>query len=324
MDRGLVSVIVPAYRADRFLPESLDTVRRQTYASWEVIVVEDGSRDNTEELVQEFSKSVSNHRVVYRRHEKNQGLGATRNTAIAQARGEFVAFLDADDLWRESHLEAAVTALERESADVAFSTALMFEDGTGHLIGLWGPTRERLLATPRVLRKFPNWFFHRNFLIPSATVIRRTVLDAVGCFDTDSRLTFVEDLDYWLRCVKAGLKFHHVPGCHCLYRKGESGAATSNMPMILGRQAFVLTKHLDLEAVPRRLRRRQAAYFHAAAAIFHVDRDPRVAAEHLYRGWRIRPERLDLLLLSAWTRWAVPLLPDMGIAKAIRRRRGYD
>ncbi|MDZ7619371.1 MAG: glycosyltransferase family 2 protein [Patescibacteria group bacterium] len=320
MTPGLITIVIPAYRARQYLRDTLGTIARQTYASWEVVVVEDGEPDGTEALVREFSGQAAGRRVLYLRHETNQGPSAARNTALAEARGEFVALLDADDLWRETHLEAAVDALRRHDADVAYSTALMFEDGTGHLIGLWGPTRERLKAAPRALRTFPGWLLHRNFITPSATVLRRRVFEVIGGFDTTLRAS--EDLDLWLRGVRAGMAFVHVPGCHCMYRKANAGA-TGNLAVILCRQAYVLAKHLGMRGVPPALHRRQAVYFHVAAGVFNLDVNPRKAAEMFFAGWRLRPFRLDLLLLAAASRFLMPWLPNLGLVRRIKRSQGY-
>jgi len=319
---GLVSIVVPAYRADRYLGESLGSIARQEYRDWELIVVEDGSLGETERLVRAFAERMPpEHRVVYLRHETNRGPSAARNTALGQARGELVAFLDADDVWRETHLTSAVEALSREPADVAFSTALMFEDGTGHLIGLWGPTRERLLAARPALRTFPNWLYHRNFIIPSASVVRRRALDSVGGFDPELRLS--EDLDLWLRCVKAGMTFVHIPGCHCLHRKGHAGTATGDLAAILRAQASVLEKHVGLPTMTRGLERSQVAYFYTAAGLFFLETDASAASQLFFQGWRVRPLRLDLLLLAAWARVVLPYLPDFGLVRRFKRARGY-
>src|SRR5262245_29166396 len=101
----VVSIVIPAYKADHYLPDALQSVRNQTFKDWELIVVEDGTRDNTEKLVRDFAETVLPRRVTYLRHDKNQGLPATRNAAIQAAKGEFIALLDHDDIWNDNHLE---------------------------------------------------------------------------------------------------------------------------------------------------------------------------------------------------------------------------
>ena len=97
---SLVSVIIPAFNRAALLPRAIASVRAQTHQHWEVIVVDDGSTDNTREVVE----SMKDSRVTYCRHTVNRGAGAARNTGLRAARGEWVAFLDSDDWWRPEKL----------------------------------------------------------------------------------------------------------------------------------------------------------------------------------------------------------------------------
>lgn len=309
---GLVSIIVPAYRAERFLDGALDSVRRQRYPSWELIVVEDGSQGSTQARVEAFAREFPERRVVYLRHEQNRGLGATRNTAIQAAQGEFLALLDADDLWLESHLAAAVERLAQTSADVAYSTAVKFEDQTGLLLGVWGPTR-------RDLDQFPRSLVRRNFVTPSATVLRRRVVATVGLFSDDRTIHMCEDIDYWLRAVEAGLQFVHVPGCHCLYRKGAAEAGSTNPLPIVERQVWVLQRHRGTAGIPVSDWDRALTYYRTAAGMLHWEQDGRRAAPWFWAAWRGRPWRIDLLLVSVLCRTVCSLLPNLGIIRRINR-----
>jgi glycosyltransferase involved in cell wall biosynthesis len=307
---------MPAYRADRFIREALESVRRQRYANWEVIVVEDASHGDTRSIVDRFACEVPQRRVVYDRHEENRGVSATRNRAMGLGRGEFFAFLDPDDRWFDTHLERAVAALESEQADVAYSTSVMIEDGSGFLGGLWGPTRDEL-------KRFPDGLPRRCHLVPSAVVLRRSVTDRVGLFDTDPGLQFCEDLDYWLRSAAAGMKFVHVGGCHCMYRKGAAGAATNNVRRAVERHAYVLARHADNAALSRRAYRRALSYYRLAAGVLNLEVDKRRAAGFFYRAWRARPERIDLLVLTALAVTVLPLVPTGWFVRRLKRARGY-
>ncbi|MGQ9574271.1 MAG: glycosyltransferase family 2 protein [Thermoguttaceae bacterium] len=287
----LVSVVMPAFRADRWIAEALESVRRQSYTHWELIVVEDGSRGLTEQIVGDFARQVPWQRVVYVRHETNQGPSASRNTALAHARGPFLAFLDADDLWTCDHLAASLRALEEQGADVAYATAVTFDDKTGMLLGLWGPTREELAS-------FPASLLRRPYIIPSATVVRRRALDAAGLFDPAIR--FGEDLDLWLRCLQAGMRFVHVPGCHCLWRKGRAEAASSDLLACVEGLARVRRKNETLlGGISRRLQRQCEARGLAAAGRSCLGSDRRRSGQLLWRAWRLQPGRIDLLGLAA-------------------------
>lgn len=240
---ALVSIIVPAYKADEFLPAALSHIARQSYTEWELIVVEDASTGATEQIVADFAARHPLHRVVYRRHEVNQGVAATRNTAISMAHGAFIALLDADDLWQPDHLAASVAALQGDHVDITHSPVVVFDYETGHILSLWGPS-------PRERAQFPHGLFARNFVTPSSTVMRREVVEKVGPFDVTPELQGCEDLDYWLRCVQAKVRFLCIAGCHCLYRQGHPGAATSQAARILRRRALVLEKHLGMAEIP--------------------------------------------------------------------------
>ena len=97
MEIPLISICIPAFKAERYLAETLESVRGQSFKDWELIVTEDGSRDGTEAIVGGFAGTVPQP-VTYQRHDLNRGLPATRNTGIASARGTWIALLDSDDL----------------------------------------------------------------------------------------------------------------------------------------------------------------------------------------------------------------------------------
>ncbi len=101
MSGDLVSIIMPSWNTGRFIAESIESVRKQTYQNWELIIVDDCSTDNTDEVVGSFHDD----RIRYLKNEKNCGAALTRNRAIREARGEWIAFLDSDDLWAPEKLE---------------------------------------------------------------------------------------------------------------------------------------------------------------------------------------------------------------------------
>ncbi|MCL1463493.1 glycosyltransferase family 2 protein [Argonema galeatum] len=283
MTKPLVSVIIPAYNAEGLILEALMSVKAQTYPDWEIIVVEDASKDRTEEIVQEFARTVGDRNVKYIRHPNNQGPSVTRNTGIAQAKGEYLALLDYDDLWKETHLEAAVSKLQESGADLAYCTVQKFEDGTNKLLGLWGPTQQDI-------EDFPASLFARNYIQPSAAVMKKNILETVGLFDPNPQLRGVEDLDYWLRVAAAGFKFVHVSGIHSLYRKKNSSALTSNIKKILECHALVLRKHQNLSIIPTATRGYVAARYHLGVAKRNLRTNPKKAGEFFIWAWRISPK----------------------------------
>lgn len=106
---GLVSIIMPSWNTGRFIAESIQSVLEQTYANWELLIVDDCSSDNTETIVKSFKDS----RVKYFRNTKNSGAALTRNRALREAKGEWVAFLDSDDLWNPKKLELQIDFMKK-------------------------------------------------------------------------------------------------------------------------------------------------------------------------------------------------------------------
>lgn len=109
---GLVSVIMPSWNTGKFIAESIESVIKQTYTNWELLIVDDCSTDNTDEVVASFDDE----RIRYFKNEKNCGAAITRNRAISEARGEWIAFLDSDDLWKPTKLEEQLLFMQEKNA----------------------------------------------------------------------------------------------------------------------------------------------------------------------------------------------------------------
>jgi len=105
---GLVSIIMPSYNTGRFIAETINSVLAQTYTNWELFVVDDASTDNTDEIISQFNDA----RIHYLKNEKNSGAAITRNRALREAKGKWIAFLDSDDLWMPEKLEKQIQFME--------------------------------------------------------------------------------------------------------------------------------------------------------------------------------------------------------------------
>ena len=108
---GLVSIIMPSWNTSRWIKESIDSIINQTYTNWELIIVDDCSTDNTEEIV----KSINDSRIKFYKNEKNSGAALTRNKALSLAQGEWIAFLDSDDLWKKTKLESQISFMKKNN-----------------------------------------------------------------------------------------------------------------------------------------------------------------------------------------------------------------
>ncbi len=199
-----LSVIIPAYNSARYIAETLRSVLRQTVLPDEILVIDDGSTDETASIAEGFSPLV---RVFRRRNEKQ---AASRNFGVLQAKGEWIAFLDSDDLWEPNKLERQMEELAANpSADVCYTSRVeMLDDGSNTL------HRGKVIEVAKPSEVRQALFRNTNFL-PSAVIVRRSLYLAVGGFD--SRVS-VEDWDLWLRLLHAGARFVACPEPLVQYR----------------------------------------------------------------------------------------------------------
>ena len=212
MSIKFISIIIPAYKAEVYIKEALESIAKQTYKQWEVIVVEDASKDQTESIVKDFSASVPQNQVKFIRHEVNKGLGATRNTAIRQAEGEYIAFLDHDDAWQSNHLELLLYFLEQKKADVIYSASALFRVNIEDVYGYIKPSKDEL-------DNFPISLCKRNFVVPSATLVSKSSLIDVGLMSEDRTIHGCEDMECWLKLALSGYNFAYTKQATCYYRK---------------------------------------------------------------------------------------------------------
>ncbi|QDV76660.1 glycosyltransferase family 2 protein [Botrimarina mediterranea] len=298
---GLVSIITPMRNGRAYLQEALDGIAAQTYDAWELVIVEDGSPEPAEDVVRAFASAHPNHRVTYLRNDPSCGAAYSRNRAFLESRGEYIAFLDCDDRWLPTHLDACVSSLVESGDDLAYSTVVMFASSDHALLGLWGPT-------PEEVQSFPTSLFGRSFVTPSATVVRRYVVGEVGPWDAGYRCC--EDADFMMRAASAGKRFRYVGGAHCLYRKEHAGATTQRLAETIEEFAAISTKHLGMPGARRgRCSRAIASSLELAAKLHTSQRqasDPSVqparAALLYYTAWRMRPKRWKNLVRAGYCR----------------------
>ena len=209
MNNPLVSVIIPAYNADKFISQAFDSVFAQSYRPIEIIVVDDGSTDSTAEIIKDYqviknSKFYNSDEInlIYI-FQENAGQSKARNAGIRAAKGKYIAFLDADDLWTPIKLERQMNYLESNSEISLVFGDMMIFDKEGILVD----SAFKKYGYPecdkngRVLNAFEN-LLDRNFISVGTVFLKKNCLEGSGYFDESIR--YAEDYDLWLRIT---LKF---------------------------------------------------------------------------------------------------------------------
>jgi GT2 family glycosyltransferase len=289
MAAPLVSICIPAYKAGPFIGETLASLRAQTFTDWEAIIVEDGSQDATEDIVRAFAATVPQP-VRFHRHTVNQGLPATRNTAIGFARGQWIALIDSDDLWTPDHLTHAVARARETGADLVHTGVIMFDSDTGRDL-------EHRVPSATALAEYPLSLFRGDYPIqPSSTLILRETLVKAGGFDPKCK--YVEDRELWLRLVRGGARVSYADTLTCRYRQ-HAGAMTRNAPAMAVGVAEVFERNADWADIPAALRRERAASAWLDAGRLVLRADPRLAGTHIARARRHRPLSPRILAYSA-------------------------
>jgi hypothetical protein len=233
--RPLVSLVVPSYNVEQYVAEAIDSALAQTYRPLEIVVVDDGSTDSTADVVHAY---LGHPEVVYV-HQENRGLAGARNRGIAEARGDVIGLLDADDVWMPQKVERAVAYLG-EHPEVGWVTTdcYLLRDHT--------PTEERYYGD-MVPVEFPepgpaqlDAIAQRNYM-SVACHIRRELFDRFGVFDESLRRT--EDYDLWLRFLLGGTSVGRIDEPLGWYRL-HAGALSANLQAQWESHLTVLERHL--------------------------------------------------------------------------------
>ncbi len=231
----LVSIIIPTFNYGHLISETLDSVFNQDYSNWECIIVDDGSKDNTRTIIQ--TKNGGDKRIRYV-IQKNQGLSAARNTGINIARGEYIQFLDADDLISSSKIRSQVRFLSSEpNVDLVISGAIFFSPQS-----TWTHATELSHGS---IKDPMNYFILDNQMVVSAPLIRRHVIRSIGYFDTD--LTSLEDWDYWLRAVNQDVHMYFEPKRYGVTKiRVHEGSMKQNILRMKHNEIIIRLKHKEL------------------------------------------------------------------------------
>ncbi len=208
---GLVSVITPVYNAERFITTAVESVMKQTYKNIEIILVDDCSKDGSAEIINGLCQKFPN--IVYHLQETNMGAGVARNKALELARGQYVAFLDSDDVWKSEKIAKQIDVMTKTGAPLCY-TAIEMIDESGNLV-----------KSKRKVKEICdyNYLLH-NTVIPTSALI----VDRNQCGDFRMHLRRGgQDYATWLKLMRNGAVARGIDEALVQYRM-VSGSLSSN------------------------------------------------------------------------------------------------
>lgn len=259
-----VSVIMPAYNAERFIEQAIRSVLSQTYTDWELIVVDDGSRDRTAEIARDHAVADARIKVV---SQPNGRLANARNTGIRHARGELIAFLDSDDLWMAEKLQSQVKVIDLTRAGVVFTDGFLFhEENAQDESRTFDNIAGRFTAGEML-----DQLFSGNKIPVLSAIVRREILIAAGGFDESPALySGCEDYDLWFRLAQRETIFFGMKERLVRYRLHTAGMSAKRIEMLrteiaLLRRYYPLAHHRD-RLVEKSARRKITALYRELSA----------------------------------------------------------
>ena len=220
--RPRVSVITPAYNAARFLRDTIESVRAQTVTDWELLIVDDGSTDETVGIVQRYAEADSRIRLL---RQENAGPSAARNHGMRAARGAFFAFLDSDDQWLPQFLEHQLEVFARYP-DTVLVTANAY-----YLGGPQNGQPRRPPSNGNPVLTLEN-IIQNDSAVFIMTVFRRAVFERIGGLDEGQWTS--EDYDFWIRAALAGFVFRVSTQPLALYRRHKGSLSADSARMLRG------------------------------------------------------------------------------------------
>ena len=231
----IFSVIIPTYNREDILPKCIDSVLNQTFKEFELIIVDNGSTDNTKELIESYKQK--DNRIKYIWQENSGSPAGSRNTGIKNASSEWIAFLDSDDYWYENKLQEVSNIINTVDDNIIAVSHYEDKEVNSMLTSLL-KHGEALTSKP-----YNELLFNGNSLSTSAMCVRRDKILDIGMFDTQKDYFAVEDYDLWMRLSKIG-EFVYIKkplGVFCISGSNMSG----NVELINDNLKTLLFNHFD-------------------------------------------------------------------------------
>lgn len=215
MEKPLVSVIIPTFNSEKYISDTIISVQKQTYQNWEMLLVDDGSTDETQTIITTF---LTDKRIQFYPLEKNSGTGVARNFGVSKAAGKYISFLDADDLWKPKKLEKQINFMQKQNLPFTFS----FYD----CIDEQGNSLNKRVEAPRNLSYLQLFFC--NYVGNLTGIYDVEYFAKIGISSIRKR----QDWMHWLTILKKIKTAKPVPESLALYRVRDNSLSTSKTALI--------------------------------------------------------------------------------------------
>jgi len=244
-----ISVIIPTYNNEKYISKAIDSVLSQTYQNFSIIVIDDGSTDNTKQILTRYQEKIT---YIY---QENQGVSVARNTGIHNSNSDYIAFLDSDDEWLPRKLEMQVGILDKKkNIGLVHSNDIRISED-GKILYIDKPKAKYLNG------KISKYLLLRKASIKTSTVLlRSTCLKKVGLFDTNLSKIGVEDRDLWIRFTKH-FNAYYVDEPLVKFRICSNSMSHNREKMVKGRY-YVVDKYYPQKRLFNIFRRRILSAIH--------------------------------------------------------------
>lgn len=248
-----VSVIIPTYNCGQYIGEAIESVFSQTYKNFEVIIIDDGSTDNSKAIIEGYSLRYPNQIRYF--YQQNTGPSSARNIGILEARGQYIGILDADDIWTKDHLEESVKILESDPGKMIVHSNISWMSERGEILGT--PKRKRKFLSGHI---FEHLFLRRADVAMLTVLVRKDCFERLGLFDCGLDRLGCEDREMWLRVARA-FEFHYIDKVLGFYRIRPGSMSKNKAKMVEGRY-YIVDKFCSERGKNQLLRRRALSKIH--------------------------------------------------------------
>lgn len=274
----LVSVIVPVYNAENFIAETVRSVIDQSYKNWELWLVDDGSTDCSAQVIDSFVKTDARIKYIYK---ENGGQASARNLGIENSSGQYIAFLDSDDIWHPEKLEAQIgQMLSDPEIDLCYTAGRIFETSTADSVPY-----PKWIYGKNSGREWTVELFQRCGLINSSVIFKRELVADGTRLDEADEQRGTEDWALWLAFAVGGKTFFGLDRELVFYRDHLGGTHRQNVRMFRGKERVYL-KYKDSDIFPDWIKKKQFRYTYRELMNFLKEENKKQEIPETFRKYR--------------------------------------